>query len=88
MLQARNSAFAEKDQEVDEELLIMELFMNKINMKNHKESGKVPGYFVTPFTVFVEDLKRGRTPERENRKKRGQSSLNYDRKDFIKGENK
>lgn len=62
--------------------------MNKINVKISQESTKIPNYFVTPFHVFVEDIKRGRTPESNNRRKEHDNSLNpYDRKDFIKGDN-
>jgi hypothetical protein len=35
MLYARNSAFAEKDQQVDEDLLVMDLFLTEVNMKIH-----------------------------------------------------
>ena len=50
----------------------MDMFMSKINGRISKESMKGMSYFVTPFSLFVEDLKKGRTPERENKSKNKQ----------------
>jgi hypothetical protein len=56
----------------------MEMFMIKINVRISKESMKFTNYFVTPFSMFLEEVKRGKTPEREKRKKnKRKDSLGY-----------
>jgi hypothetical protein len=56
----------------------MEMFMIKINVRISKESMKLTNYFVTPFSMFLEEVKRVKTPEREKRKKnKRKESLGY-----------
>ncbi len=52
--------------------------MIKINVRISKESMKLTNYFVTPFSMFLEEVKRVKTPEREKRKKnKRKESLGY-----------
>ncbi len=87
MLYARNSAFAEKDQQVDEDLLVMDLFLTEVNMKIHQSTMKLPTHYVTPFSMFAQDLIKRKTPERARRQKnKRENSMKYYQQDYIKGE--
>ena len=49
---------------------------------------KLPTHYVTPFSMFAQDLKKRKTPERARRKKNKQeNSMKYYQQDYIKGEN-
>jgi hypothetical protein len=48
---------------------------------------KVPTHYVTPFSMFAQDLKNRKTPERARRKKnKRENSMKYYQQDYIKGE--
>lgn len=66
IFESKNLSFTEKDRQVEEDMTIMEMFVNKVNSKMSKSHN------VTPFTMFIDDVKR-KTPEKKPFHNKGSS---------------